>query len=357
MQKLRFAMIGGGWRSEFYLRVAKALPELFEVTGVWMRDPKKSAVYAEKYGIRCCENVDALIDTAPDFVVVSLSWEPAFICNMQMVFRGIPTLTETPAAPNLDALNSLWEEVQKRNVRFLCGEAYHLQPFYCAAAWIAEKGIIGERQSLSLSMMHGYHAINIARRLLGVGIGHAEFCGTRLKSQIIQTCDRNGAICDGRRIDSSRDLVLVKFENGKSFLYDFCDEQYFSLIRSRFLQLNGSHGELFMNRIRAFHNGSCTEEALQRVDFYGEGNLVGIAHRGYTFRGEWIYENPFPSAALTDDELSVASRLVEMGDYLKTGKSSYSLRDACQDAYLSLLMTEAADSGKTVLTQSQAWFS
>ena len=36
---IEFGIIGGGWRSEFYLRIARALPERFHVDGMLVRDP------------------------------------------------------------------------------------------------------------------------------------------------------------------------------------------------------------------------------------------------------------------------------------------------------------------------------
>lgn len=37
MAKIRYAIIGSGWRALFYIRIAKALPEQFEVTGILVR--------------------------------------------------------------------------------------------------------------------------------------------------------------------------------------------------------------------------------------------------------------------------------------------------------------------------------
>ncbi len=40
--KIRFAMVGAGWRGEFYARIAKELPDLFELTGTWLHSPEKA---------------------------------------------------------------------------------------------------------------------------------------------------------------------------------------------------------------------------------------------------------------------------------------------------------------------------
>ena len=39
---INFVIIGAGWRSEFYLRIAKALPEVFNVSAIYIRN-KESA--------------------------------------------------------------------------------------------------------------------------------------------------------------------------------------------------------------------------------------------------------------------------------------------------------------------------
>ena len=53
-------------------------------------------------------------------------------------------------------------------------------------------------------------------------------------------------------------------------------------------------------------------------------------------------------ARLSDDEIAIATCLESMKRYLETGKSFYSLAEASQDHYLSLMIEEAARSGRTL---------
>ena len=41
MEKIRFGLIGSGWRAEFYVRIAQAGPDQFELTKVLIRDKEK----------------------------------------------------------------------------------------------------------------------------------------------------------------------------------------------------------------------------------------------------------------------------------------------------------------------------
>ena len=38
----KFSIIGGGWRSEFFLRIARELPDLFEIPGMLVRKPERA---------------------------------------------------------------------------------------------------------------------------------------------------------------------------------------------------------------------------------------------------------------------------------------------------------------------------
>ena len=42
MSKVRYAVVGSGWRSLFYIRIAKALPETFELTALLCRTREKA---------------------------------------------------------------------------------------------------------------------------------------------------------------------------------------------------------------------------------------------------------------------------------------------------------------------------
>lgn len=356
MEPVRFAILGGGWRSEFYTRVANAAPDLFQIRAVWIHNPEKAVRYHQKYNVPVVTQYEDLLKLNVDFYVLCLPWEENMEYSRRLIERGYPLLTETPPAPTVRALNEFWNFCISHAAKIQIAEEYHWQPYHAAVIRLVREGLIGAPTHMSVSMMHGYHCMNIARQMLGLGMERAVVSGKRYTRKIAQTCDRTGEYQEHAILETTQDRVTLEFEGGKTLFYDFSNEQYFSLLRSSYLWLCGEQGEV-MNRTVRFLNGSgdCMAEELRRVDLGQYGNLQGYSHRGIQFCGKWLYENPFPGLSLTDDELAVAAALQETKRYLTTGKQSYTLRDACQDTYLSFVMQEAIETGCEIETKKQSW--
>ena len=101
MDKIKYALIGSGWRAEFYIRIAKMVPEQFELTAVLVRDAAKGAAFAEEFQVKVVNSLEALMETAPDFVVLSI--KRGFVTGylLDLFRRGIPVLAETPPGEDM----------------------------------------------------------------------------------------------------------------------------------------------------------------------------------------------------------------------------------------------------------------
>mgnify|MGYP003268504548 CR=1 FL=1 len=111
MGKIRFGLIGSGWRAEFYIRIAKAVPEQFELTKVLIRDKEKGEVFGRRHNVRTVQTLEELMADDPDYVVLSVKRGITSGYLGRLFERGIPVLCETPPAEDADSLNALWEPV------------------------------------------------------------------------------------------------------------------------------------------------------------------------------------------------------------------------------------------------------
>ncbi len=64
-------------------------------------------------------------------------------------------------------------------------------------------------------------------------------------------------------------------------------------------------------------------------------NLIKSAEY-LTAEGNVLYENPFKSARLSDEEIAIATCLLNMKKYLETGVPFYSLKEAALDSKIFL---------------------
>ena len=103
-----FGLVGTGWRSSVFLRMAYLMPERFRVTGVVARRPESGAVVEQDWGLPTFRTVDELLSVErPDFVIVSVPWPVTPELTGRLVEQGIPVLAETPPAPDLPGLHAL----------------------------------------------------------------------------------------------------------------------------------------------------------------------------------------------------------------------------------------------------------
>lgn len=73
MAKLRFIVVGSGWRSLFYWRIAQALPERFELCAMLCRTEEKAEKMHREYGVPVSTSAEQCAALHPDLVVVAVN--------------------------------------------------------------------------------------------------------------------------------------------------------------------------------------------------------------------------------------------------------------------------------------------
>ncbi|MDB5328722.1 MAG: oxidoreductase [Phycisphaerales bacterium] len=367
MKPRTFAVIGAaGWRAQFFLQVANALPDRFAVTGMLIRDSAKAQAQQTQWNFPATQSLDELLAAKPDFVVVSVSRTAAAEYIEEIaVRRGIGVLCETPPAPaDLGVMNRLWSAVQPaiaKGIPVQVAENYPFQPMHSARIAVARSGRLGPLTHAQASFSHGYHGMALLRRLLGVGIGHATIRAQKFVSKIIQGPNRQGAPAEEKLIDQAHTIATIEFATGQTALFDFAADQHRSWVRSPRVIVRGQRGEVHDDTVRTLIDYRTPAiDHLTRVDSGHEGNMEGYNHRGVQLGGRWVYQNPFGDARLSDDEIAVGHCMANMANEGNGenggGEPIYTLTDGLHDHYLAMVMDRAIESGTPVSTEPQAWF-
>lgn len=355
MDPIRFDIIGGGFRTRAYLQIARALPGHFQVGGMFVRDAAKGQALETQWNVKTYRTLDELLHRPrPDFVVVSLPRSVTPVILSELAEQGIPALTETPPAPDLAGLLSV-DELVRRGAKIQVAEQYHFQPLHAARLAIVRTGKLGTVTQAQLSVAHDYHAISLMRKLLNIGFEDVTISARSFVSPLVAGPDRDGPPVQEKMVQSKQVLAYLDFGD-KSGVYDFCDDQYRSWIRSLRVLVRGDRGEINNTQVSYladFRTPVYLE--LKRQDAGENGNLEGFYHKGFLAGSEWIYQNPFAPARLNDDEVAIATCLDKMAKYVAGGPDFYSVAEAAQDHYVSLMIQRALASQETVRTTIQPW--
>ncbi|MDO5567623.1 MAG: Gfo/Idh/MocA family oxidoreductase, partial [Planctomycetia bacterium] len=242
--KARFIIVGSGWRAMYYVRIAKALPEKFELGVMLCRTQEKAEKISQEMAIHTTTSIEECEQYHPDFVVVAVNKSSIYEVSKEWMAKGYTVLCETPAALKLEQLQQLWRLREEKGYKLCVAEQYFRYPSCAAMLSVLEKKVIGEPYNVTLSLAHDYHGASLIRKILKVT--DEAFCvsGRRYIFPVTETASRYEKFSDGRVSDKKRDRISFEFENGKAAFYDFCSEQYRSPIRSNYINVQGVRGEM-----------------------------------------------------------------------------------------------------------------
>jgi len=356
---ITFSIVGGGgFRAQYFLRIAQALPERFRVAGLVVRDESKGKAMEDLWRVSTYRTLEQLlVKERPDFVILSVNPSAAMDYMLELADRGIPVLAETPPAPDLDGLLRLHESLTRRGAKIQIAEQYQFHPVQEAREAIIQSGRLGHINQVTVSVSHFYHAVSLIRKMLRVRFENVTIRGMRFESDWVAGPNRAGPPTEDKLVRSERDLAWLDF-GGKLGIYDFTKDQHRSWTRSNHVCVRGERGEIFDNRI-SIQDPSCTQIQLdlKRINKGEYENAEGYFLKGFMAGESWVYENPFMPGRLYDDEIAIATCLSKMAVYAAGGPEFYGLPEASQDHYIGMLMEKAIKTGETVVSERQIWAS
>lgn len=326
---IKYGILGAGWRAEFYLRIAALCPDRFTVSGICARNPEKAEYIKEKYCANVVSTIEELLALDCDFIVCCVNKASMTDVAADLCARGIPVLMETPMGIDVESQKRFFDRYDLR-WKIQVAEQFHLQPMNAAIKAVIDSGILGEIVSVRLSCCHDYHAASLIRFFLGTGDEMPQIESATISDRVQKYNSRVGFAAPELTVSEEK-LKIFRFD-GKTALYDFEGIQYFSDIRSRNLVVRGTNGEIVNDRCTYLQNGLPISFTLERHELGQNGNLDGLGIFRITGNGRELYRTPLPYARLSDEETAVATCLLKMDEYLKTGKNFYSVQSATLDA-------------------------
>lgn len=351
---VRFGIVGSGWRSEFYLRIAQLVPDRFTVAGVVSRREPVRAAIEQQWGCPTYADLPALLAAEPEFVVTSVPWPANPPLIRELVAAGMPVLAETPPAPTVADMQSLWADVGAGGL-VQVAEQYLLLPASAARLALVRRGTIGTATSAQVSSTHGYHAMSILRGYLDAGFADADVRAGTFTAPLVRSLGRDGWPAGTEVVPTDTVIATVDFGD-RMGLYDFTDGQWFHPLRAYRHTVRGSAGELVDDRlVRMADPRTPVESRLLRRQTGIDGDLEGYTLDTVSMDGEVLWRNPFYPARLSDEEIAIGTLLAGMRSWREGGPPPYPLAQACQDHLLSLAVAEAAATGTAVRTSRHRW--
>ena len=355
----KIAIIGAGWRSEFFIRIAQLLPEKFEIVGVVARKEEVRSALAERFGVQTYSSISQLLSkNKPDYAISSVSWDSNPSVVEELVSAGVYVLCETPPAPTLEGLQKLWAAVGSSEM-VQVAEQYLSLPGHSARLAITESGVIGDVSSLELSSTHGYHAVSIMRGFLQSGFEPTTITTRQFEAPLVDPLSRNGFNTDMSPKNAKTTISLIDFGSGKSGVYNFVDNQWHNQLRHRRIVVRGRRGEIVDDSvIRLIEGPAITTSRIERYQLGYDLNLDGYDTEHLSFDGKVVFKNPFTGLRFMDEEIAIATLMAQMADWINgNAKAPYPLNEACQDHLVSLAIDESIALGKSVTTAKQDWAS
>ncbi|GLW06197.1 hypothetical protein Misp01_13270 [Microtetraspora sp. NBRC 13810] len=352
----RFGLVGSGWRSEFFVRLARQLPERLSVSGVVTRSAERGAEVEAAWGVPSFRTVgEMLAAERPEFVIVSVPWEVTPAVTEELAGLGVPVLAETPPAPDAEGLRELWAAVGDSGL-VQVAEQYLLMPGHAARLALVREGVIGEVTSVQVSSTHLYHATSLIRHLLGAGFAEATVSARSFTAPLADPLNREGWTGDTTPKDAVTTIATLDFA-GKTGLYDFTDNQWWNPLRARRIVIRGSLGEIVDDRVvRLADATSAVESHLVRRQTGIDLNLEGAGLDHISFEGRVVHRNEF--RGFSDDDIAVVALLCQMTAWCRgEAPAPYPLAEACQDHLLSLAILDSQAAGTPVTTVREPWAS
>ena len=331
MAKQRFILVGGGYRAMYYVRVAQAHPDEFELAAVYCRS-EESAAKARAKGLPAEMSAEACAALKPDFAVIAVSRSAMYDVAREWALRGIPVIAETPIADSFEQLCEIWELACQGKIKYQSAEQYLLRPKIQANYQRVCDGLIGKPYHMYLSRAHEYHGASLIRRFLLADFEPFTICGRAYQEQLTETGSRAGEIRGGKLVTRERRTLLIDFEGGAHAIYDFNGEQYRGMLHEYALYLDGERGAL-------------ANDVFHYIDADGGFSALDVPpDRGCTCLDD------------DEDEAAIRTIMLSMPRFAATGESVYPLRDALQDSYMSVLMKRAVEEPyKLIKSEKTPW--
>jgi myo-inositol 2-dehydrogenase/D-chiro-inositol 1-dehydrogenase len=229
---LRVGLIGLGYIGNAHARSIVANSRM-QLTAVYARSPEKRALFAEQYGARPEESVEALVSSREvDAVVIASSTDTHSDLAVQVAQAGKPLYCEKPIDLNLVRAKRTVDAIKAGNAPVMIGFNRRYEDSYAAVQRDVETGAVGRLQLLQMTSRgpknppspdyiktsggflrdKGVHFFDLARFITGDEVTEVSAMGAVLTNPfigemgdydtvVVQLRMRGGAFC---QIDNTR---------------------------------------------------------------------------------------------------------------------------------------------------------
>lgn len=353
---IRFGVIGSGYRTGAFVRIAERLADRFTCEGVVTRTEARADEILENWQVPGYTDLSTFLQRHPvDFMITSTPTAVTPDVIADLVDRQVAVVAETPPAADVDGLRELWRRVGGSGL-VQVAEQYPFAPGNAARRTLLDTGAVGQVTWAEVSSTQWYHAVALLRQMLGIGFEPATISARTFTLPVVDPQTRAGWADDLQVVERSTTLATLDFGD-RVGVYDYTDNQVRNPVRANRMVVRGTHGELIDDHLTRLPAPKAPLESdLRRLrtgeyldfeapDLYqiGDGSQV-------------LYRNPYYGACLSEEDIAVATVLERAGHWVRDGSEPpYPLAFAAQDQLLALAIKEAVRTGGQVSIGTEPW--